>query len=125
MATKSNPVVYFEIPVNDIDRAIKFYKTVFNFDFDKENIDGNEMALLPFANENSGISGALAKGDIYKPTKDGVLIYFKTANIDETLKLAAKNGGQILYPKTDNGIGLVAEFEDIEGNRIALFQSVK
>jgi predicted enzyme related to lactoylglutathione lyase len=70
-----------------------------------------------------GISGALAKGEIYKPTKDGVLIYFKTENIDETLQLATSNSGQILYPKTDNGIGYVAEFEDSEGNRIALFQS--
>jgi predicted enzyme related to lactoylglutathione lyase len=123
MVKKSNPVVYFEIPVNDIDRATKFYMTVFNFDFDKEIIDRNEMALFPFADENSGISGALAKGEIYKPTKDGVVIYFKTENIDETLKLATSNGGQILYPKTDNGIGLVAEFEDTEGNRIALYQS--
>ena len=123
MAKKSNPVVYFEIPVKDIDRAIKFYSKVFNFDFDKETIDNNEMALFPFADEKSGISGALAKGEIYKPTKDGVVIYFKTENIDETLKLVTSNGGQILYPKTDNGIGLVAEFEDIEGNRIALYQS--
>jgi predicted enzyme related to lactoylglutathione lyase len=51
------------------------------------------------------------------------VIYFKTENIDETLKLATSNNGQILYPKTDNGIGYVAEFEDSEGNRIALFQS--
>lgn len=123
MIKKTNPVVYFEIPVNDIDRAIKFYKTVFRFDLDKENIDNNEMALFPFIDENSGISGALAKGEIYKPTKDGVLIYFRTKNIDETLELAISNGGQILYPKTDNGIGLVAEFEDTEGNRIALYQS--
>jgi predicted enzyme related to lactoylglutathione lyase len=65
----------------------------------------------------------LAKGDIYKPTKDSVVIYFKTENIYETLKLAISNGGQILYPKTDNGIGFVAEFEDTEGNRIALYQS--
>jgi predicted enzyme related to lactoylglutathione lyase len=123
MMRKSNPVAYFEIPVNDIDRAIKFYTTVFNFNFDKETIDHYEMALFPFAYENSGISGALAKGDIYKPTKDGVVIYFKTENIYETLKLAISNGGQILYPKTDNGIGFVAEFEDTEGNRIALYQS--
>jgi len=123
MTKKSNPVVYFEIPVDDIDRAIKFYETVFNFDFDKENIDNNEMALFPFTDENSGISGALAKGAIYKPTKHGVVIYFKTENIDDTLRLASTNGGQVLYPITDNGIGLVAEFEDTEGNRIALYQS--
>lgn len=120
---KSNPVVYFEIPVIDIDRATKFYSTVFNFKFDTTIIDNNEMALFPFTQEDSGISGALAKGEIYKPTKDGVLIYFNTVNIDETLRLANANGGQILYPKTDNGIGLVAEFEDTEGNRIALYQS--
>lgn len=123
MLKKSNPVVYFEIPVRDIDRSIRFYKSVFHFDFLKENIDNNEMALFPFANESSGISGALAKGEIYKPTKDGVVIYFKTDNIDETLKLAITYGGKVLYPVTDNGIGLVAEFEDTEGNRIALYQS--
>ena len=120
---KSNPVVYFEIPVIDIDRATKFYSTVFNFKFDTTIIDNNKMALFPFTEEKSDISGALAKGEIYKPTKDGVLIYFNTVNIDETLRLANANGGQILYPKTDNGIGLVAEFEDTEGNRIALYQS--
>ena len=122
---KSNPVVYFEIPVIDMDRATKFYSNVFNFKFDTTIIDNNEMALFPFTQENSGISGALAKGEIYKPTKDGVLIYFNTANMDETLRLANTNGGKILYPKTDNGIGLVAEFEDTEGNRIALYQSNK
>jgi len=120
---KSNPVVYFEIPVIDMDRATKFYSTVFNFKFDSTIIDNNIMALFPFTEKKSGISGALAKGEIYKPTKDGVLIYFNTVNIDETLRLANVNGGQILYPKTDNGIGLVAEFEDTEGNRIALYQS--
>jgi predicted enzyme related to lactoylglutathione lyase len=120
---KSNPVVYFEIPVIDIDRATKFYSTVFNFKFDTTIIDNNKMALFPFTEEKSGISGALAKGEIYKPTKDGVLIYFNTANMDETLRLANTNGGKILYPKTDNSIGLVAEFEDTEGNRIALYQS--
>ena len=121
-STKSNPVVYFEIPVTDIDRAIKFYSTVFNCKFDKDTIDKNEMALFPFEMDGQGISGALAKGEIYKPTKDGVLIYFNTRNIDETLQLAIANGAKVLYAKTDNGIGLVAEFEDTEGNRIALYQ---
>ncbi len=123
MTKKSNPVVYFEIPVHSVDRAILFYKSVFNFEFALETIDNHEMALFPFADGTSGISGALAKGEIYKPTIDGVVIYFNTENIDETLKLATANGGQVLYPKTDNGIGLVAEMKDTEGNRIALYQS--
>ncbi|MFN8359961.1 MAG: VOC family protein [Candidatus Kapaibacterium sp.] len=123
MNNQSNPVMYFEIPVNDIDRAMTFYAAVFTVDFDKETIDNNEMALFPFADERSGISGALAKGEIYKPTKDGVVIYFRTENINTTIQSATAHGGEILYPKTDNGIGFVAEFEDTEGNRIALFQS--
>jgi uncharacterized protein len=57
-----DPVVYFEIPVNNLDRAIRFYNAVFDFEFDKTIIDNNEMALFPFAQENSGITGALAKG---------------------------------------------------------------
>jgi predicted enzyme related to lactoylglutathione lyase len=122
MTRKKNPVVYFEIPVQDMERAVTFYQAVLNVEFEKETIDNNEMALFPFTDGSSGISGALAKGEIYKPTKDGVVIYFNTENIDETMKLATAHGGKILYPKTDNGIGLVAEFEDIEGNRIALYQ---
>jgi hypothetical protein len=106
-----------------MERAINFYKAVFHVNFEKETIDNNEMALFPFSGEYAGVSGALARGEIYKPTKEGVVIYFKTENIDETLKLARSNGGQILYPITDNGIGLVAELEDSEGNRIALYQT--
>jgi uncharacterized protein len=123
---KPNPVVYFEIPVTDMDRAIRFYSAVFDLDFEKQIIDKNEMALFPFTKNGSGISGALAKGDIYKPTKNGALVYFGTDNIDETLKLALQQGGSVLFPKTSNGdLGFVAEFEDSEGNRIALHQSLK
>lgn len=123
MTNEQNPVVYFEIPVSDLDRAVKFYTAVFKFTFHKSTVDNNDMALFPFHQEASGITGALAKGEIYKPTKDGVVLYFTTASIDETLKLANANGGQTLYPKTKNEFGFVAEFEDSEGNRIALFQS--
>jgi predicted enzyme related to lactoylglutathione lyase len=46
-------------------------------------------------------------------------------NINETLKRAVENGGQLLYPKTSIGdLGFVAEFQDSEGNRIALHQSI-
>jgi uncharacterized protein len=118
---KLNPVVYFEIPVTDMERAITFYTAVFNFDFEKTMIDGNEMAYFPFFENADGITGALAKGASYKPTKNGTLVYFRTKNIAETLKLVLQNGGKILFPETSNGdLGSVAEFEDCEGNRIAL-----
>ncbi|MGE6395992.1 VOC family protein [Chryseobacterium scophthalmum] len=122
----NNPVVYFEIPVTNIERAEKFYMNVFNFKFEKEIIDDYEMMLFPFEETQSGISGALAKGDVYKPTKDGVIIYFKTKNIDSVLKKVLENKGKILYPKTINekhGFA-VAEFEDSEGNRIALHETI-
>lgn len=125
--SSTNPVVYFEIPVNDLERAEKFYSAVFSFCFDKEIIDDYEMALFPFEEKNSGITGALAKGEVYKPSKDGVIIYFKTENIDQTLEKAVQYGGSVLYPKrTDEKYGFaVAELEDSEGNRIALHETVK
>ncbi|WP_228409835.1 VOC family protein [Chryseobacterium sp. T16E-39] len=122
-----NPAIYFEIPVHNVERAEKFYSSVFNFKFEKEIIDDYEMSLFPFEEKSNGITGALAKGDVYKPSKEGVIIYFKTSDIDHTLQKVLQNGGQILYPKTLNekhGFA-IAEFEDSEGNRIALHQTLK
>jgi predicted enzyme related to lactoylglutathione lyase len=122
----SNPIVYVEIPVTDMDRATKFYHAVFGFDFTREVIDRNDMALLPFYDGKAGIGGALAKGEVYKPTHNGAVVYFATDDIDLTLKRAVQHGAAILYPKTDNGpLGFVAEFEDSEGNRIALHMRAK
>ncbi len=118
-----NPVVYFEIPVLDLERAIAFYSAVFDFTFEKNIIDHNEMAFFPFEDGARGITGALAKGEIYVPTMQGVLVYFGTDDIDAILHKAVEAGGEILYPKTSNGeLGHVAEFKDSEGNRIALHQ---
>lgn len=119
----SNPAVYFEIPVLEMKRAVQFYQGVFHCALETTIIDGNEMALFPSIGGSSGITGALAKGDVYKPTLDGIVIYFSTSNINETLDLVQSFGGSVLYPKTDNGIGFVAEFQDSEGNRIALFEN--
>ncbi|MCU0351904.1 MAG: VOC family protein [Flavobacterium sp.] len=122
---KTNPVVYFEIPVKSMERAVKFYRTVFDFEFQNTKIDNYDMSLFPFEKEALGISGSLAKGDVYVPTKNGVILYFKTESIDETLRKAISLNSKILYPKTDNGHGYVAEIEDSEGNRIALLEYYK
>ena len=119
-----NPVCYFEVPVDDLDRAVEFYQRVFSYSLERTNIDGNEMALFPFSRESGGITGALAMGPSYQPGKSGARIYFSTDDIEGVLARAVSAGGKILYPKTSVGeLGWVAEFEDSEGNCIALHAS--
>lgn len=116
-----NPVFYFEIPVTDMDRAIGFYATVFGFDFNRQTIDGYEMALFPRVDDAPGASGALAMGDVYIPSKSGVLLYLDVPDIDTVLIRASANGGAVLLAKKHIGdAGFVAEIEDSEGNRIGL-----
>lgn len=119
-----NPAVYFEIPVTDMERAIGFYGAVFGFAFTRTVIDHYEMALFPFDESHPGISGALSRGDVYRPTNDGVILYLRTADIHETLRLVLANGCRSLLEITSvDAWGHVAEFEDSEGNRIGLFQA--
>jgi uncharacterized protein len=116
-----NPVCYFEISVTDLERAIAFYTAVFEYEFERVHLDGNEMALFPAFDKASGITGALAKGESYIPGKTGSRIYFSVARIEDTLQRVQRIGGSILYPKTSVGaLGSVAEFEDSEGNCIAI-----
>ncbi|WAC24683.1 VOC family protein [Blastomonas sp. SL216] len=119
-----NPVVHFEIPVTDMDRAVHFYEVVFGYRLRLETVDGYPMAFFPRADGQPGASGALAKGDVYVPAKAGPVLYFDVADIDATLAKAKAAGAAILYPKKDIGeAGFVAEIEDSEGNRIALSAS--
>ena len=105
----------------DMDRAVGFYQRVFGFEFDRQTVDGYEMALFPRADDRPGASGALVKGDIYKPSRTGCILYFDVDDIDEVLRLSQAEGATVLYPKKDIGAaGFVAEIEDSEGNRIAL-----
>ncbi|MBU6371864.1 MAG: VOC family protein [Alphaproteobacteria bacterium] len=116
-----NPFVYVEIPVTDMPRAIAFYSAVFQMELTRETIDGYEMALFPGAAGRPGAIGALAKGDVYKPALTGPIIYFGVDDIDPVLARAVANGGRVLYAKKAIGAnGFVAEFQDSEGNRIAL-----
>jgi predicted enzyme related to lactoylglutathione lyase len=123
---KMNPVVYFEIPVLDLDRACDFYSKVFETTLTKEVVDGYQMALFETSDESFGASGALVVGDVYVPSQQGCFIYFGVESIDETIARALELGGSVLYPKKSNGdLGSVAEIQDSEGNRIALHEENK
>lgn len=116
-----HPVFHFEIPVTDMARAVAFYEDVFDVALRQERVDGYPMAFFPRSDGAPGASGALAMGDVYRPTKEGVILYFDVPDIDATLARAKARGARVLYPKKDIGAGgFVAEIEDSEGNRIAL-----
>ena len=122
-AEVTNPVFHFEIPVSDLDRAIAFYEDVFGYQLTREDVDGYAMAFFPRAGDAPGASGALAQGDVYRPSHDGPVIYFDVPDIDAVIARATARGSKVLYPKKDIGAaGFVAEIEDSEGNRIALSQ---
>lgn len=120
--TALNPIAYVEIPVTDMDRAVAFYTAVFGTDFERQVIDGYEMALFP-ASDGAGATAALAKGDVYRPSKEGAIVYFRVGDIRAVMARAEAAGGAVLYPVKDVGeFGLVGEIADSEGNRIALSQ---
>lgn len=72
----SNPVFHFEVPVTDMDRAMRFYETVFAIKMRRERVDGYDMAFFPRLPGEPGASGALAKGDAYIPSRTGPILYF-------------------------------------------------
>ena len=120
---KTNPVVYFEIPVLDLARASNFYSKVFETTLTQDVVDGYQMAFFDSFGDSFGATGALVVGDVYVPSHQGCFLYFGVESIDETVERALEHGGSVLYPKKSNGdLGFVAEIQDTEGNRIALHE---
>lgn len=116
-----NLVTYFEIPVQDMARAVRFYEAVFGYALERATIDGNDMAFFPHTEGGASASGALAKGESYLPSRSGTRVYFSVTDIEDTLAKAVAQGSAVLFPVTQvEAFGAVAEVEDSEGNCIAL-----
>lgn len=123
--TKSNAVGWFEIPVTDMDRAIKFYESTFQIKLEKHDMGPLEMAWFPAQPDAKGSNGSLVRHkDWYKPSSfEGVLIYFtaQSGDVANELARAIKAGGTLAQDKKSIGeYGHVAFFIDSEGNRIGL-----
>ncbi len=120
----TNIGVYFEIPVVNMERAINFYQALLGVELERGSIHGYEMAFFPHEPNGAGITGALAKGDVYKPSIDGAFLYLRTESIDEVLVRAIELDSQVLLERTAATSCLVAEIMDSEGNRICLMQDI-
>jgi predicted enzyme related to lactoylglutathione lyase len=108
-----------------MNRAIRFYETVFNLKLDHQLLGPLEMAWFPWVENGMGSGGSLVFSEKnYKPSPDGVLIYLssQSGDIEEELRTVEKEGGKVLMPKTQISpeIGYMGLFLDTEGNRIAI-----
>jgi uncharacterized protein len=122
--TFKNAISWFEIPVTDLERAQKFYETIFDMSMKPVNLPNIQMRLFPLETP-IGTGGALCNsGGFHKPSAtDGPLLYLN-ANPDVQIVLGRVEaaGGKILVPKTEISaeFGHMAVIIDTEGNRIAL-----
>lgn len=116
----SNPIVWCDIPVRDLDRALKFYSAVLGAPVKKEEMAGVTMGILP---HNEGeVGGCLVKSENDEPSAKGPLLYLNAGGrIDRAIAAVEANGGKILQPKHPIGpYGYRAIVLDSEGNRLAL-----
>ncbi|MEZ4796261.1 MAG: VOC family protein [Flavobacteriaceae bacterium] len=115
-------VVWFEIPVSDMNRAKKFYETVFNIEINVVDFGGLLMGWFPDRGEVNGARGTLIKQESYIPSQEGTLVYFASENVQNELDRVEKAGGKIYQPKTQISPehGFMGVFIDTEGNRVAL-----
>ncbi|MCX6924933.1 MAG: SRPBCC domain-containing protein [Verrucomicrobia bacterium] len=116
-----NQVVWCDIPVKVLDRAIRFYSAVLGASIKKEQFGDMTFATLP--HEHGGVSGCLSPaGEDSEPSSRGALLYFNCeGRLDEAVAAVAPNGGKVVQPKHQIGpYGFRAVVLDSEGNRIAL-----
>jgi uncharacterized protein len=116
----ANQVVWVDIPVLDLDRAIRFYAAVLGSEVKKQEHPGMTIGLLP--GDEGDISGCLFSKDDERPSATGPLLYLNAqGRLDEAVVSVGENGGRVLQPKHQIGpYGFRAVILDSEGNRIAL-----
>lgn len=123
MDSKSNSINWFEIPVTNIDRAMKFYQSILEIEMQLQDFGGFKMAFFPFENKSGKLSGSLCWGDAYVPSREGTLVYLNCdPDLQTVLDKVLSEGGEILKGKTHISpeSGYMAVIIDSEGNKIAL-----
>ena len=126
MATDT--LCWADIPVTNLNRAIKFYSAVLGSDVRRISDGKIEYGLLPHQEQNASACLCLRSdsgGIDNRPSANGPLIYLLVeGRLAEAVEAARKNGGKILRDRQQIGEhGFRAVIIDSEGNRIALHTS--
>ena len=118
-----NIVGWFEVPVTNMERAKKFYETVFDISIAVHELGDLVMGWFPMDPDKPGATGSLVQHKMYVPSEThGPLIYFSCTDLAIELGRVASVGGTLLQGKTEigGGHGFMGLVKDSEGNRIAL-----
>jgi predicted enzyme related to lactoylglutathione lyase len=123
MNTNRNPVGWFEIYVQDMERAKTFYQNTFQATL--ERLESPDIELWVFPNtmgpDNPGCAGALVKMDGKDSGAGGTLVYFSCEDCAVEATRAVKYGGRVQKEKQSIGqYGFIALVFDTEGNMIGL-----
>ncbi len=121
----NNAISWFEIGTTNLDRATKFYETIFGITLSPMDLPNIKMRMFPLENMMTQVGGALVdSGGFHKPSAtDGPLIYLNgNPDVQLVLDKVEAAGGKIMVPKTEISpeYGSMAVIIDTEGNRIAL-----
>src|SRR5882672_7116886 len=113
-----NAINWFEIPVENMDRAVRCYEILLGEPLHRETM-GNGMPYAILPHQPPGAGGALA-GDPKRPRGQGVMIYLNAeGKLDAILARAEQASAKVILPKKQIGKdGFIAIIADTEGNHI-------
>jgi uncharacterized protein len=120
----TNRVVHFDIYVDDVERAIAFYQTVFGWTIQK--VEWMDYWLIKTGEGQPGIDGGLGKRT--SPTRGDIPQFGYTCTVDvEDVNAAfeaalAAGGTEVHRPGPIPGVGYMAYVRDTEGNHVGLMQ---
>jgi predicted enzyme related to lactoylglutathione lyase len=119
-----NKVVFFEIPADELERAQHFYKSVFGWGMQPY---GEEVALVTTIETDAQqvpVEPGAINGDLYTRTQVGrhPSVVIDVADIEEHIRKIEAAGGKIRQRQSIEGLGLIAAFEDTEGNVLGIWQ---
>jgi len=116
-----NPVGWFEIYVQEMERAKNFYASVLQATLERLNSPGIEMWAFPMNMGNPGASGALVKMPGFPSGGNSTLVYFSCVDCATEASRVVEAGGRIQKEKFSIGeYGFVALALDTEGNMFGL-----
>lgn len=117
----NNPIVWFEIYVQDMERAKRFYETVLELQLQKLESPGMEMWAFPMLMDAPGASGSLVKMAGVPSGGNSTLVYFTCTDCAVEAGRVAAAGGRVRQEKMSIGeYGFIALAVDTEGNMFGL-----